>query len=62
MMEFGIVTFAETTTDAQTGKKVASGERLRHLIEEIELADRVGLDVYGSASITGPISRRRRPR
>jgi probable LLM family oxidoreductase len=47
MMEFGIVTFAETTTDARTGKKVPSGERLCHLIEEIELADRVGLDVYG---------------
>lgn len=46
-MEFGIVTFAETTTDARTGVKVAAGERLRHLIEEIELADRVGLDVFG---------------
>jgi probable LLM family oxidoreductase len=46
-MEFGIVTFAETTKDARTGKKVAPGERLRHLIEEIELADRVGLDVFG---------------
>ena len=47
MMEFGICTFAETTTDARTGRKVAAGERLRHVIEEIELADRLGLDVYG---------------
>jgi probable LLM family oxidoreductase len=47
MMEFGICTFAETTTDSRTGQKVASGQRLRHLIEEIELADRVGLDVFG---------------
>ncbi len=46
-MEFGIVTFAETTTDSRTGVKVAAGARLRHLIEEIELADRVGLDVFG---------------
>src|SRR5688572_20533028 len=47
MMEFGICTFAETTIESRTGRKVAAGERLRHLIEEIELADRVGLDVYG---------------
>ena len=47
MMEFGICTFAETTTDSRTGQKVAAGQRLRDLIEEIELADRVGLDVFG---------------
>jgi probable LLM family oxidoreductase len=47
MMELGITTFAETTTDSRTGKKVPAGERLRRLIEEVELADRVGLDVFG---------------
>lgn len=46
-MELGLYTFAETTPDAATGTTISSGERLRNLIEEIELADQVGLDVYG---------------
>ncbi|WP_112663638.1 LLM class flavin-dependent oxidoreductase [Microvirga flavescens] len=46
-MELGIYTFAETTPDPQTGLTISSGERLRNLIEEIELADQVGLDVFG---------------
>jgi probable LLM family oxidoreductase len=41
-MEFGIYTFAELTSDA-----VSPQERLRNLLEEIELADEVGLDVFG---------------
>src|SRR4051812_7948268 len=39
-MEIGVYTFGEATVDG-------AGERLRHLIEEIELADQVGLDVFG---------------
>lgn len=46
-MELGISTFVETTPDVQTGKVISHDERLREIIEEIELADRVGLDVYG---------------
>ncbi len=46
-MEIGIYTFAETTPDSKTGRTVSAGERLRDLIEEIELADQVGLDVFG---------------
>ncbi len=45
-MEIGIYSFAETALDAD-GRQVDAGERTRRLIEEIELADRVGLDVYG---------------
>jgi probable LLM family oxidoreductase len=43
-MELGIYTFGETTPDS-SGRGVA--QRLRDLIEEIELADQVGLDVFG---------------
>jgi probable LLM family oxidoreductase len=43
-MEIGIYTFAETTPDP-TGQITA--QRMRDLMEEIELADQVGLDVYG---------------
>jgi probable LLM family oxidoreductase len=47
MTEIGIYTFAEMTPDAATGATVGPAERLRDLLEEIELADQVGLDVFG---------------
>src|SRR6476659_4855384 len=46
-MELGIYTFAETTPDPRTGRTVTPAERLADLMEEIELADQVGLDVFG---------------
>ncbi|HEU4560966.1 MAG TPA: LLM class flavin-dependent oxidoreductase [Longimicrobium sp.] len=46
-MEIGIYTFAETTPDPRTGHILPPAQRLRNLIEEIELADQLGLDVYG---------------
>ena len=46
-MEIGIYTFAERTPDARSGKLVSAEQRLADLLEEIELADRVGLDVFG---------------
>ncbi|MEX0684875.1 MAG: LLM class flavin-dependent oxidoreductase [Balneolales bacterium] len=46
-MELGIYTFAETTPDPTTGKTISASERLHHLIEEIQLADQEGLDVFG---------------
>jgi probable LLM family oxidoreductase len=45
-MEIGIYTFAETTADPRTGRVVTPRERLRNLMEEMELADKVGLDVF----------------
>jgi probable LLM family oxidoreductase len=45
-MELGIYTFGEVTVD-ESGHQVSPGQRLRDLIEEIELADQVGLDVFG---------------
>jgi probable LLM family oxidoreductase len=46
-MELGVYTFAELTPDPETGRTVSAEQRLADLIEEIELADRVGLDVFG---------------
>lgn len=46
-MEIGIYTFGERTVDPETGQLISPGERLQNLIEEIELADQVGLDVFG---------------
>src|SRR3954464_11830766 len=47
VMEIGLTSFAETTPDPRTGVKPDSGQRLHELIEEIVLADQVGLDVFG---------------
>ncbi|PYI52702.1 LLM class flavin-dependent oxidoreductase [Paenibacillus flagellatus] len=46
-MEIGISTFLEATPDPVTGERVSHAERLRRAVEEIVLADQVGLDVYG---------------
>ena len=46
-MDLGIYSFAETSPDPLTGRTIGAGQRLRNLMEEIELADRVGLDVFG---------------
>lgn len=46
-MELGIYTFAETPADAGQGIAYSAAQRLRELIEEVELADQLGLEVYG---------------
>lgn len=47
-MELGLYSFAENTPDPLNGNHVQSpAERLRDLIEEIELADQLGLAFYG---------------
>jgi len=46
-MEIGISTFVETTPDVETGKVISHSERHRQVVEEIILADEVGLDVFG---------------
>ncbi len=45
--EIGLYSFAELTPDPRTGHKISPTERIRDLLEEIELADQVGLDVFG---------------
>ena len=46
-MELGIYTFADISRDPSTGQVITPRQRLTNLIEEIELADQVGLDVFG---------------
>mgnify|MGYP001604167302 FL=1 len=47
-MEIGLYSFAENTPDLLNGNHLQTpAERLRDLLEEIELADQVGLDFYG---------------
>ncbi|VPP84938.1 flavin monoxygenase [Streptococcus pneumoniae] len=47
MVELGISTFGEITELEGTGQTYSHAERIRQLVAEIELADKVGLDVYG---------------
>ena len=46
-MEIGISTFVETTPDVETGEVISHAQRIREVVEEIVLADQVGLDVFG---------------
>ncbi len=46
-MELGITSFAETIASPGGARAVGHGERLRQVIEEIDVAESVGLDVYG---------------
>ena len=45
-MELGIYTFVENTPLATTGARVPHKERIANLLEEVRLADQVGLDVF----------------
>ncbi|PYU21458.1 MAG: LLM class flavin-dependent oxidoreductase [Acidobacteria bacterium] len=46
-MQIGVDSFAAAIPDPATGLALKSVERMHNLLEEIELADRVGLDVFG---------------
>ena len=46
-MELGIYTFADRTADPHTGKMISAQQRISDLLEEITLADQLGLDVFG---------------
>ncbi len=45
-MEIGISTFVENTPDPATGQLLSPHQRMANLMEEIELADQLGLDVF----------------
>jgi hypothetical protein len=46
-MQIGIDGFAAAISDLATGLTLSPVERMHHLLGEIELADKVGLDVFG---------------
>ncbi len=45
--EIGVSSFADTFVNSETGERISDEQRLANLLEEIELADKVGLDVFG---------------
>src|SRR6202051_3653616 len=46
-MEIGVDSFAIAISDPVTGKTTKPADRLHQLLDEIELADKVGLGVFG---------------
>ena len=46
-MEIGIDSFAAILPDPATGKLPSATDRMAELLEEVEVADHVGLDVFG---------------
>jgi probable LLM family oxidoreductase len=46
-MDLGVYTFGDVHRDPRTGTTISPEQRLKNLVEEIELADQVGLDVFG---------------
>jgi hypothetical protein len=59
-MQVGIDSFAAAYTEASL--QVTASDRLRDLVEEIEQADQVGLDVFGIESTTARSTSTRLPR
>lgn len=46
-MQIGIDSFVINTPDATTGRIISTAERISNVLEEMECADREGLDVFG---------------
>jgi hypothetical protein len=46
-MQIGIDSFGAVISDPATGLALSPVQRMQNLLEEIELADQVGLDVFG---------------
>ncbi len=46
-MEFGLITFADMVPQKGAGKATNAQQRINELMEEIQLADALGLDVFG---------------
>ncbi|KIC91259.1 LLM class flavin-dependent oxidoreductase [Flavihumibacter sp. ZG627] len=46
-MELGLITFADMEPESLPGKGINGEQRVKDLLEEIQLADQLGLDVFG---------------
>lgn len=46
-MELGLITFADMEPETLPGRAVNAHQRIKDLMEEIQLADQLGLDVFG---------------
>jgi hypothetical protein len=50
LMQVGVDSFGAVISDPATGLTLSPAQRLDNLVDEIVLADQVGLDVFGTAA------------
>ena len=46
-LEFGLMTFADVAPETVSGKGINAHHRIQDLLEEIKLADQLGIDIFG---------------
>ena len=46
-LEFGVMTFADMEPEKVAGKGIHAHKRIQNLLEEVKLADELGIDVFG---------------
>jgi hypothetical protein len=46
-MEIGIDSFAAILPDLETGALLSATDRMAELLQEVEIADRAGIDAFG---------------
>ncbi len=46
-MELGLMSFADMEPEKQAGSGISAHQRIKNLMEEVQLADQLGLDVFG---------------
>lgn len=46
-MELGIMTFADMQPETVSGSGINGHQRIKDLLEEVQLADQLGLNVFG---------------
>src|SRR5665213_115632 len=46
-MELGLITFADIKPGKNQNKAISTHQRIKDLMEEIQLADQLGLDIFG---------------
>lgn len=46
-MEFGLISFADMQPETLPGQGINGHQRIKNLLEEIQLADQLNLDVFG---------------
>ncbi|WP_234110225.1 LLM class flavin-dependent oxidoreductase [Chryseobacterium sp. R2A-55] len=46
-LEFGLMTFADMEPETVPGKGISAHQRIQNLLQEIKLADELGIDIFG---------------
>jgi hypothetical protein len=53
-MEIGVITLGEFLADPQNGRKISAQQRIREIVQAVQLADEAGLDVIRVGGTSQP--------